>query len=107
MFRADGPGGVNISLDVPDQSTGNLGAYGTYYWVDLLRADGSVISTHGSGRGDYYTDGVARFSAGVTGDYFIQVRGPDSGGYDPGAYGLTVDFDASAAFTYETDLTAV
>ena len=24
-FRADGPGGVNISLDVPDQSTGNLG----------------------------------------------------------------------------------
>ena len=51
--------------------------------MDLLRADGSVISTHGSGRGDYYTDGVARFSAGVeeAGDYFIQVRGPDSGGY--------------------------
>ena len=77
-FGVDGPGGINISMDVPDASTGSLGAYGTWYWIDLLRSDGSVISTHGVSRDDYYTDGVAKFSAGVeeAGDYFVRVGGP-------------------------------
>ena len=41
------------------------------------------------------------------GDYFVRVRSPfgssEGSKYDPGAYGLTVELDAGAAFTYETE----